>query len=63
MSEFKIYLFFVLIRKLLLKFKRHMVMTEPSGRDNQFWSLEFGIYLRFGACKLIFCHKMHKIYN
>jgi hypothetical protein len=45
MLEFKIYLFFVLIRKLLLKCKCHMVITEPSMRDNQFWSLEFVIYL------------------
>ena len=54
MLEFKIHLFFVIIRKLLLKCKCHMVMTEPSERDNQFWSLEFGIFLLFEYWNLEF---------
>ena len=55
MLEFKIHLFFVLIRKLLLKCKYHMVITESSWRDNPFWLLEFGIfcYLNIGIWNLV----------
>jgi len=38
-------------------------MIEPSGRDNPFWSLEFEIFLLFGAYFLIFFHKILRIYN
>ena len=38
-------------------------MIEPSRRDNPFWSLEFEIFLLFGACFLIFFHKIRRIYN